>query len=174
MNVTLDPVTSTLWPALANLAQLYQYDFSEIENGIVNLAGRFMYLDPTTLERRLNEPGAEAWLFRVTDEEWLQETLAGFAIALPAPDHPGAREIDEFFVMRRYRRLGIGRATADAILRATAGPWVVQGTRHNTGARDFWKRVISGIDVAHQLTEHETPAVVYPAWTLQFTISPPA
>ena len=45
MNVTLDPVTSALWPALANLAQFYQYDFSEIENGIVNLAGRFTITD---------------------------------------------------------------------------------------------------------------------------------
>ena len=171
MNVTLDPVTSALWPALANLAQFYQYDFSEIENGIVNLAGRFTYLDLGVLEPRLKEPGAEAWLLRVTDSEWGQDTLAGFAIALPAPDHPGAREIDEFFVMRRYRRLGIGRASADAILRATPGPWVVQGTRHNTGARDFWTRVITGIDTASHLTEHETPDVVYPAWTLQFTIS---
>lgn len=107
MNVTLDPVTSALWPALANLAQFYQYDFSEIENGIVNLAGRFTYVDLGVLEHRLKEPGAEAWLFRVTDSEWGQDTLAGFAIALPAPDHPGAREIDEFFVMRAIGVLGL-------------------------------------------------------------------
>ena len=171
MNGTLDPVTKALRPALANLAQYYQYDFSEIENGIVNLAGRFPYLDLSDLEKRLDEPGADAWLFRVTDTEWGHETLAGFAIALPAPELPGGREIDEFFVMRRYRRLGIGRASADAILRASPGPWVVQGTRHNTGARNFWTRVISSIDTAAHLTEHETPDVVYPAWTLQFSIS---
>ena len=80
MNIDLDVVDAASLPALAALAQLYQYDFSEIEGGVTGTDGRYRYLDD--LDSRLSQPGATAWLFRVVDPQLNVETLAGFALVL--------------------------------------------------------------------------------------------
>ena len=41
MNIDLDVVDAASLPALAALAQLYQYDFSEIEGGVTGTDGRY-------------------------------------------------------------------------------------------------------------------------------------
>lgn len=167
MEIDLDLVDSTALPALAALAQLYQYDFSEIEGGVTGLDGRYRYLDD--LEDRLRHPGAAAWLFRVTDPQFHVATLAGFAIVLPVTDGSADRAIDEFFVLRKYRRLGVGRAAATAIMSATPGTWVIQGTRNNAGAKEFWGRVIDDIALG-TASVAEDPSVTYPAWGFRFQV----
>jgi predicted acetyltransferase len=165
VNIDLDVVDSASLPALVALAQLYQYDFSEIEGGVTGTDGRYRYLDD--LDSRLAQPGATAWLFRVVDPQFQVETLAGFALVLPITDGSGDRAIDEFFVLRKYRRLGVGRAAATAILSGAPGRWIVQGTRHNAAARAFWRAVAR--DVADGgVQSAENPDVTYPAWGFRF------
>lgn len=167
MEIDLDVVDEASLPALAALAQLYQYDFSEIEGGVTGVDGRYHYLDD--LDNRLAHPGATAWLFRVVDPQFHVETLAGFALVLPITDGSGDRAIDEFFVVRKYRRLGVGRAAATAIMTAAPGTWVVQGTRNNSGAKDFWGSIID--DVASGPAERsEDLSVTYPAWGFRFRV----
>ena len=167
MEIDLDLVDTASFPALAALAQLYQYDFSEIEGGVTGLDGRYQYLDD--LEDRLRHPGATAWLFRVVDPQFLAETLAGFAIVLPITDGSADQAIDEFFVLRKYRRLGVGRAAATAIMSAVPGTWVVQGTRNNMAARAFWRRVADEIAVG-SVAVAEDSSVTYPAWGYRFQV----
>jgi predicted acetyltransferase len=167
MEIDLDLVDTTSLPALTALAQLYQYDFSEIEGGVIGLDGRFRYLDD--LEERLAHPGATAWLFRVVDPQFLVETLAGFAIVLPITDGSADQAIDEFFVLRKYRRLGVGRAAATAIMGAVPGAWVVQGTRNNTVAKLFWRRIVDAVAVGTAAVA-EDPSVIYPAWGFRFHV----
>jgi predicted acetyltransferase len=167
MEFDLDLVDETSMPALAALAQLYQYDFSEIEGGVTSLDGRFRYLDDLT--DRLSHPASTAWLFRAIDLHLNVETLIGFAIVIPIEDGSADRAIDEFFILRKYRRLGVGRAAAGAIMTAAPGRWVVQGTRNNLGARTFWSQVIDEVAVAPPEVL-ENPAVVYPAWGFRFLV----
>lgn len=167
MRVDIQPVDRAALPALLALAQFYQYDFSEIEGGVTDLHGRFTYLDD--LPERLSRPGASGWLFRVMDPHLHVKTLAGFAIVLGVADGVADRAIDEFFVMRKFRRLGIGRAAAHAVFRAAPGTWVAQGTRHNVGARAFWRRVIGEV-AASPPEEAEDPTVTYPAWGFRFLV----
>ena len=167
MEIDLDLVDATSLPALVALGQLYQYDFSEIEGGVTGLDGRFRYLDD--LEDRLAHPGATGWLFRVVDPQFQTETLAGFAVVLPVLDGSADRAIDEFFVLRKYRRLGVGRAAATAIMSAAPGTWVVQGTRNNVTAKEFWRRVINDISVGTARFA-EDPSVTYPAWGFRLQV----
>lgn len=168
MDIDLEPVTAATTAVFCTLAQLYQYDFSEIEGGIVGPDGRFGYLDD--LPERLSVPGAAGWLFRTCDPEWNTPTIAGFALVLPFTTDPATRAIDEFFVLRRFRARGVGRAAATAILRATPGAWIVQGTRHNIGAREFWRRVLRSVAIG-DVDERETPHQIYPAWTFRVRVA---
>jgi predicted acetyltransferase len=49
----------------------------------------------------------------------------------------------EFFVMRRYRRKGVGLAAASAIFDRFKGPWEVRQRDENVEATAFWRRVIA-------------------------------
>ena len=48
----------------------------------------------------------------------------------------------EFFVMRKYRRRGIGRQAAADVFARFAGPWQVRQQRSNPAATAFWRRAI--------------------------------
>jgi predicted acetyltransferase len=49
----------------------------------------------------------------------------------------------EFFVVRGYRRRGIGTAIAHDVWRRFPGPWEVRVMQANHSALHFWERAIS-------------------------------
>ena len=48
----------------------------------------------------------------------------------------------EFFVLRRFRRRGVGRAAAFPAFDRFAGPWEVRQREDNPNATAFWRRTI--------------------------------
>jgi len=50
--------------------------------------------------------------------------------------------IDEFFVLRKYRRRGVGAHVARTVFDRFPGHWEVSELRENTAAQAFWRRVI--------------------------------
>ena len=70
--------------------------------------------------------------------------LAGFALVKDRADFAGAgvREINEFFVLRKYRRRGVGTRAAEALFALFAGRWEVAELVWNVAAQRFWRRVI--------------------------------
>jgi predicted acetyltransferase len=66
----------------------------------------------------------------------------------------------EFFVMRKYRRLGIGRKAALALLTQFPGPWQVRQQLTNPTATAFWRTVIP-----YGYTERETPEEIVQEFT---------
>lgn len=50
--------------------------------------------------------------------------------------------VSEFFIMKKYRRNGIGRKTAFTIFDRFCGTWVVGQTINNIPAQVFWKKII--------------------------------
>ncbi|HKO91375.1 MAG TPA: GNAT family N-acetyltransferase [Polyangiaceae bacterium] len=132
--VALEPVTVQSAPILANLFELYVYDFSEHMPLQIQPSGRF--------ERA---PGEEWWTrhdhfpFLI---RW-QGALAGFALVrkgsrvTPAPD---VMDVAEFFVLRGLRGKGIGKTAAHALFQAFPGAWEVRVRRTNVAARGFWSR----------------------------------
>jgi predicted acetyltransferase len=136
MQATLDLATKKDEVTLDNLVQLYAHDFSEFVPLDVGEDGRFEGLP-------LGPYWVDAWrhafLFRVG------ETLAGFALVharskLTAED--GVFDMAEFFVLRKFRRSGVGRAAAFALFDRFRGRWEVRQRVANQGATAFWRRVI--------------------------------
>ena len=158
VNVDLTPVTEQDKPVLANLIQLYLYDFSEIRGDDLTAHGTFTY---RYLDHYFTEDTREA-CFITADG-----TLAGFTMTRRLDD--GIREVSEFFVVRRHRRHGTGQAAAHQMFRRHPGPWQLAFDHANHPAARFWPRVITSIaDGPIHRTDRHPPDVAYPGTWLRF------
>ena len=122
--------------ALLNLSEYYAYDFSELLGLDVGESGRFAV---ASLERHFVDPVCHPFLIREAGR------LAGFAIhegRSRLSGELGINDVAELFVMKKYRRLGIGARAASVLFDRFAGPWEVREVRGNVGALAFWRKVI--------------------------------
>lgn len=72
--------------------------------------------------------------------------LAGFALVAERSKltgAPGVCDMAEFFVMRRYRRRGVGLTAAFATFDRFPGRWEVRERDENPVAIAFWRRAIA-------------------------------
>ena len=70
----------------------------------------------------------------------------GFALVGSADEYlerSGVHDMDEFFVARRHRRKGVGRAFAINLWNAYPGGWLVRVFQANLPAIPFWRAAIS-------------------------------
>ncbi len=122
---------------LAGLFALYTYDFSEILGIDVEEDGRFQL---PALGPYWTVPGHHPFLIRVDAK------LAGFALVQERSrltGHEGVRDMAEFFVMRRYRRRGVGVRAAVFLFDRFRGPWEVRQRPENLDATAFWRPAIA-------------------------------
>lgn len=129
-------------PVVDRLTQLYLHDFSafapiDSPHGNVNVDGRFVlaYFDSYWQDAKRRA------LLTQVNGRW-----AGFALINDWA--PSGMNIDrafaEFFVMRKYRRTGIGLRVARAIMSAAGGVWEAGVADYNKPAAPFWRRVANG------------------------------
>ena len=143
-NIALPPASLSFKPAsgeeqavLQNLMQFYYYDFSEVLEMHVNENGRFENVDLTPY---WVDEWRHPFLLRV------DKNVAGFALVSERSKitgKSGVFDMTEFFVLRRFRRHGVGRAAAFAAFGHFAGPWEVREREENPNATAFWRRVIN-------------------------------
>jgi predicted acetyltransferase len=124
---------------LARLLELYQHDFSGDTGADLGPDGTYGWRD---LGRWWREPDRYPFLVRVDGR------LAGFALVHAGEPH----DMAEFFVVRKYRRAGVGTQAATAVFARFPGGWQVRQQRANTTATAFWRRA-----VPTGFTESETP-----------------
>lgn len=72
------------------------------------------------------------------------EIPVGFALLGPAEASPDTKDMNEFFVVRRHRREGIGQEFAEHVWRLHPGPWLVRVYAANEPALPFWRAAVSG------------------------------
>lgn len=116
-------------PVLWRLLQLYLHDFSELDGRTVNARGEFEY---RWFDDYWSDPARIPLLVRVNGK-W-----AGFALLRLGTTN----EMAELFVMRRYRRSGVGRKVAAECFRRFPGRWRIHEVRGNDDAVAFWRSVI--------------------------------
>ena len=135
MALRVDEATIDEASILHNLGELYVHDFSEITLTELNDAGRFDH----DFWRECWSGERTPYLLRVDDH------LAGFAIVARGSrlaDDPAVHDLAEFFVVRRYRRQGVGTRAAAAIFGLRRGRWEVRERTGNAAARAFWRKAI--------------------------------
>jgi predicted acetyltransferase len=91
--------------------------------------GRFGY---PQLDLYWTEPDRHAFLVKV-EGKW-----AGFAFVKKSGD---VWDMAEFFILRAYRKRGIGREVAHNVLQHFPGTWQVRVLEENP-ALEFWRRTL--------------------------------
>lgn len=118
---------------LSRMLELYQHDLSDLWDQDLDPHGEFGY----QLDRYFRQNGDTPWLFLVDGQ------FAGFALVDNRVRIPGDDFwMDQFFVMKKYRRRGVGAAAARTVLAAHPGRWQVGQMPLNLSAQDFWRRTI--------------------------------
>lgn len=137
--VTLETAGPADGELLANLLELYIHDLSAIFARVeLGADGRFGY------------PPLAAYLSGRTDRfafllRW-DGQLAGFALAQrgsPVADDPNVLDVAEFFVLRRFRARGVGRAAAALLWDRLPGTWTIRAAVENAPAVPFWRGAVA-------------------------------
>ncbi len=124
------------YPALGRMLELYQYELSDIWDQDLSPQGEYGY-DLTEHAR------GERFFAHVA---LVAGHYAGFALVGPAVVTQTAGQwMEQFFVMKKYRRTGVGTALAQHTLRGHPGPWEVGQIPDNLAASAFWRPVIGGL-----------------------------
>jgi len=167
-DVTVESAGPGYRPALENLFQLYVHDFSDFmapgKQVDVGEDGRFPPYPPLAAYWR--EPDHEVLLIRAGG------ALAGFAL-VNREAHSGEPcdfSMAEFFVMRKYRRGGVGMAAALQVVGARPGQWDIAIARRNTAALAFWRRVAAAVAGA-AVEELDRDDGLWNGWILRFSVS---
>jgi predicted acetyltransferase len=137
MQIEVIPACKGLHGVMHNLMNLYLYDFTVYTGEDANEEGLFVY---EYLGRYWTEPRRYPFLVRVDGQ------YAGFVLVRDSVDEGQGQvthNIAEFFVMKKYRRLGVGREVAWRIFDRFPGCWRVGEMEENQPAQAFWRSVIS-------------------------------
>lgn len=137
MKIRVEPVLPEQKSVLVQMMELYNYDFSEFSGDDINEYGYFGYAH---IDDYWNEKGRYPFFIRADGK------LAGLALVRSCSEYTDLSDphnIAEFFVMKKYRRKGAGRAVAVKIFDTFPGGWEVSVWKNNLPAQSFWKQVIS-------------------------------
>ncbi|WP_066185898.1 MULTISPECIES: GNAT family N-acetyltransferase [Gracilibacillus] len=146
-NIQIRLVQESEKSVLRQLMELYSYDFSEFTGIDVNLYGFYGY---RYLDHYWTEAGRSPFFVLVDGK------LAGFVLV---NDHchiskeDNARSIGEFFIMRKYRKTGVGSKAAALIFQQFTAHWEILVHPENQVADKFWQKMIEQYTDGNYLTK---------------------
>jgi predicted acetyltransferase len=120
---------------LRNLFEHYMHDMAEWFEIDTKADGSYSY-DTSLVWKN----AYDAYLAKVGD------SIAGFALIGTADEwlgDIGAHDVHEFFVIRRYRRSGIGQRMATLLWNERPGEWLVRVLEANAPGVMFWRAAIA-------------------------------
>ena len=138
MNIQIEPILIEQKSVFTQLMNLYLYDFTEYTNDDIDNNGCFFDFsraDGIWIAK------LHPFFIRVDDK------IAGFVLIANSGrqylNAENAHSIWEFFVMKKYRRNGVGRFAARTAFDMFKGKWEVCQMQNNFPARKFWESLIS-------------------------------
>jgi predicted acetyltransferase len=137
VHIELVPAAPEEESVMANLLELYAHDFSEFHHLELGADGRFGY---RALPQYWSDPGCYPFLIKVDGR------LAGLALVKRGSEVSYVEavwDVAEFFIVRAYRRKGIGMKAAHEVWRRFPGWWEVRVMQSNRTALHFWERAIT-------------------------------
>jgi len=122
---------------IANLLQLYMYEFSASQGTDLNSDGRYEWdgLDDYWNDRRLSP-------FLVL----VDGSIAGFALIQGCSAitcQTDVWDMEDFFILAKYRRRGVGIRVANDLMRQFRGQWEIRVLPGNGPALNFWRAAIA-------------------------------
>src|SRR5215210_3036465 len=136
MNFELIYASKDCINVIRNLMQFYNYDFSEYINHDVEEDG--LYKAYPDLEKYWKEEGYKFPYIIKKGEKYV-----GFVLVNKNKSDTYYFSIAEFFIMKKYRREGIGQEAARQLFTLHKGDWQVHQRENNIPAQEFWRKVIN-------------------------------
>lgn len=136
VNITVEAVPIEQKSVLRNLLELYAYDFTEFIPDDVNCYGLYGY---KYLDHYWTEEGRHPFII------YIDGNIAGFILIrryYVSELNDYTYSIAEFFIMKKYRKQGVGRKVAFQIFDMFPGIWEVAEVEENRPAQAFWRKVI--------------------------------
>ncbi len=137
MNITIEPILIEQKSVFIQMMELYNYDFSEFSDDDINEYGYFGY---SRIDDYWNDEDRYPFFIRVDGK------LSGLVLVRSCCEYIDLSEphnIAEFFIMKKYRRRGIGKQVAKKIFDMFTGGWEVSIWANNLPAQKFWKQIIN-------------------------------
>lgn len=119
-------------PVLERLWQLYSHDMSEVRGTLPNAEGMYK---PGRLPTYFDDPDHCGYVISYRDAP------AGFAFVGGLSGE--TRTIGDFFVVPAARRQRVGYEVARELLGRYPGRWEIGFQAGNSGAPEFWRRVVT-------------------------------
>lgn len=137
-NIELKKVELEDREILSNLIEKYDYEFSQYDNRDVNKLGLYgyQYLDCYWWAEE------KRWAYFII----VEGKLAGFIMVNDYPEVKSRKTkfvMSEFFIMYKYRRLGIGKQAFFKVLNLHKGTWQLKRHPKNKPSVYFWNKVIA-------------------------------
>jgi predicted acetyltransferase len=135
MNISIIPVSYGDKEVLRNLLELYNYEFSQYDDTDVNNYGIYGY---RYLDHYWTDDNRFAYFIKVDNK------LAGFAMlrGYSNEEKQNNYSIAEFFVMYKYRKMGVGIYVMEYFFNKYKGEWKIGYTPRNKTAKIFWNKVV--------------------------------
>ncbi|RST60645.1 GNAT family N-acetyltransferase [Siminovitchia terrae] len=141
MSITIEQVDYDKKTALRHLLELYNYEFSEFTNDDVNEFGLYDY---KYLDNYWNEPTRFPFFIKVDGK------YAGFALIRKVTTDTGIYySMAEFIVMKKYRKMGVGKTASFILFNKYKVDWQVSVIQENNPAKEFWKKSICNYTNGH-------------------------
>ncbi len=123
-------------PVIAQLYELYTYEMTDLADFDIHDNGYYGYDE---LPIYWEDPNKHPYLV------WVNNKLAGFVLiqkGSPIKADPDIWDVAEFFIMRKFRKKGIGQVVALQIWKRLSGTWQVRVWDNNIAAHSFWDKAI--------------------------------
>lgn len=133
VSVSLEQVTEDGLTALSRLLELVAYDLSELTGA--NITENGLYVTDVDIRSWYEDPNYDLLFIRADG------ALAGFVV-IRYLDEEGSHYLNHFFILRKYRRQGVGKKAAVMAFDRYIGQWRVSQFDWNVPAQLFWRQVI--------------------------------
>jgi predicted acetyltransferase len=138
LNIQIIKASLEQQPVVAQLYELYTYEMTDLANFDINDNGYYSYDE---LPLYWSEPSSRhPYLI------WVDKKLAGFVLiqkGSPIELNSDVWDVAEFFIMRKFRKKGIGQFVAHQIWNKFNGAWQVRAWDNNKAAHIFWEATIA-------------------------------
>lgn len=137
LKISLEPIKIEEKQALKNLGELYIYDLSLLTPMGVDDFG--LYDDLDDIDLYWTEKNRHPYFIKVNGK------LAGFVLVYDGRQIEGIESnyaIDDFFIMNKYKRQGVGKYAAKHIFEKYKGKWQIWFHPSNKSAKSFWTNIV--------------------------------